>query len=114
MRSSGSGAPPHRHEHRIGGIGEVPARIDERPIEIEDDETERHGIGGFRARYPANEVGVSHTLTRTTGSPCSAGVVENQLRDAFDGGIAVEQKHRLAQLPGAASTSGSSWRSSIL
>ena len=45
-------------------IGEVVQRIDERAVQIEDEETNAHSV------YSAYEVGVSQTLTRTTGSPC--------------------------------------------
>ena len=49
------------------------------------------------APYSANDVGVSQTLTRTTGRPWPRGVVEDQARDPLDGRVAVEQVDRLAE-----------------
>ena len=46
-------------------LGEIAARVDERAIEVEDDESNRRES---YARYSANDVGVSQTVTRTTGS----------------------------------------------
>src|SRR5690606_12389407 len=56
-------------EQRVAGCGEILHRVDERAIEIEDDRIHR---AAQRASSPvkfANEVGVSQTVTRTTGSP---------------------------------------------
>jgi len=50
------------HEHLVDRIGEIAGRIDERAVEIEGDQA---------AVYVAHDVGVSHTVTRTTGRPCS-------------------------------------------
>src|SRR5207253_885298 len=47
-------------EQVVDRIGQIAGRVDERAVEIECDQ-------------PANvahDVGVSHTVTRTTGSPC--------------------------------------------
>jgi hypothetical protein len=62
-RSRGRGAV--RYEHFIGGIGEVAERIDERAVKVEDEQPD-HSV------YSANDVGVSHSVTRTTGSPSLA------------------------------------------
>ena len=56
---------PALDEQRVGGIREVAERIDERAVEIEHEEPNAHSV------YSAYDVGVSHTLTRTTGRPCS-------------------------------------------
>src|SRR6185503_20533279 len=53
-------------EQGVGRVGEVAPRIDERAVQVKNDE-----LGSRQARYSANEVGVSHTVTRTTGMPCS-------------------------------------------
>ena len=60
-----SGAAPHRYEQFIGGIGEVAEGIDERAVKVEDKQPD-HSV------YSANDVGVSHSVTRTTGSPSLA------------------------------------------
>jgi len=49
-------------EQIVDRIGEVAGRIDEGAVEIERDQA---------AEYVAHDVGVSHTVTRTTGRPCS-------------------------------------------
>ena len=51
-------------QQRIGRPGEVAEGIDERAVQIEHEEANAHSV------YSAYEVGVSHTVTRTTGSPC--------------------------------------------
>ena len=71
-------------EHRIGAVGEIAARVDERAIQVEHNEFQRggpspkpRGGGPLAVQSPsasppnvANDVGVSHTVTRTTGNPC--------------------------------------------
>ena len=47
--------------------GEIASRVDEGAVEIKNDQTALS-----YCLYSANEVGVSHTVTRTTGSPSDA------------------------------------------
>ena len=46
----------------VGGIGKIAARVDERAVQVERDQA---------PVYVAHDVGVSQTVTRTTGMPCS-------------------------------------------
>ena len=57
---------------------EIASRIDERPVQIKNDEARTHEVGsslradsGYMPVYSANDVGVSHTFTRTTGNFCA-------------------------------------------
>src|SRR5262249_4806842 len=52
-------------EQLVGRIGEIAERVDERAVEVEDKQADH-------SAYSANEVGVSQSLTRTTGSPSLA------------------------------------------
>lgn len=54
-------------EQRISGLREIAPRINQCAVEIEN---EKAGQSSYDPAYSANEVGVSHTVTRTTGRPC--------------------------------------------
>ena len=54
-------------EQRIRRLREIASGIHECAVEIENDKA---GQSSYDPLYSANEVGVSHTFTRTTGRPC--------------------------------------------
>src|SRR5438445_108299 len=66
QRLGGLRRSPEVCEQRVGGIRDIAARIDERAVEVEHDQAEH-----VHEAYSAYDVGVSHTLTRTTLNPCS-------------------------------------------
>ena len=51
-------------EHGIAGVGQVLRRVDERAVEVEDKKCRHQSPENV-----ANDVGVSHTVTRTTLKP---------------------------------------------
>ena len=64
IASSPSGSAPNSSSSAFADCAEIAKRVDERPIQIK-----RNEVCLDYSPNSANEVGVSHTLTRTTASP---------------------------------------------
>ena len=99
IASSESGCAPRRPEHGVGSVRDIATRIDQRTVQIEHNQGEHHEFGNLSIErweieglevlkpsdpqslnlqmsasllYSANDVGVSQTVTRTTGRPAPA------------------------------------------